>query len=233
MLLDLSGAASKRVSASAAMPGQKKEYVPTHSSAGYAVLVSLYFDEQNGREYWTKEEICDLAYPKWTNTVMNGNSTKQKAVTGLSSSKDYYDGWSSVSTSLVKTRGLIEVINRKPSAGIHKRMYKLTEAGRELGRKLVERDNLDPSGPSGAIPPAPPSASNCPSAPTSSHSLSTKESSCSDGYGERSHLAPSLLSVKEVHCVDLVSDDENEKVDTLPSPKKRKVDENLIERGSV
>ena len=212
------------------MPPKKKEYVPTHSSAGYAVLVALSFDEQTGREYWTKEEICDLAYPKWTSTVMNGNPPKRKAGPGhFAGGRDSFDGWSSVSSTLIKSKGLMETINRKPSEGIHKRMYKLTEAGRELGKKLVMRDNLDPIGPSTAMPPAPPPI---PAPPSIAYSTSiSRPGIVSSGgrNGASGSSSSSSSSSTKAYCVDLTSDNENDDDDkVLASPKKQKVDEKFV-----
>lgn len=80
------------------MPPERKAkaYEPTRNSAGYAVLVGLYFEEEaelNKPEhkqtapYYTQEQVCSFSQ-KWTNTVL-----VKKKNTGIKGS-DQYDGWS-------------------------------------------------------------------------------------------------------------------------------------------
>ena len=93
----------------------KPPYLPRSRTAGYAVLVALCFEEERsgGTTMWTKEQIADLAYPKWTDTeiIKKVENRKDKG------KSDFYDGWSSVKTTLMDKHGLVEKIHRKPSVG--------------------------------------------------------------------------------------------------------------------
>jgi hypothetical protein len=110
-----------------------KLYMPRPNSAAFAVIVACYFDESHGNTYWTKEAAAGLA-SKWTTTdIIKKNNKKPGA------GSEYYDGWSSVSKTLISTHKLVEVINRKPSEGIMSKMYRLSEAGRERAQMLVDK----------------------------------------------------------------------------------------------
>ena len=123
----------------------KAPYLPRPRTAGYAVLVALSFDEkENGTTAWTKVQISDLAYPKWTDTEIIKQAQTSKKDKGKT---DFYDGWTSVANSLIKKHNLIMKIHRKPSQGIKTDHYKLTEDGRQRAEMLIKKYSLDPSGP--------------------------------------------------------------------------------------
>lgn len=188
-------------------------YTPRSGAGTYGVLVALYFDEISGREYWTKEEVCNLTYPKWTNTEMIGKPTKHKAGASFhAAKKDYYDGWSSVQATLIKKHGLLEVINRKPKEDIMKKMYKLTENGRATAKKLVERDDLEATGPVNVPVAPPPIRPPQPMVSSAALSVSSSSSSSSGARGGSSSSFETRInsSSKAPVLVDLTSDNEDE-----------------------
>ena len=122
----------------------KAPYLPRSRTAGYAVLVALFFEEKKrNATMWTKEHIADLAYPKWTDTEMIKKTENRKD----KGKANFFDGWSSVTTTLISKHKLVEKINRKPSQGMKTDHFKLTDEGRERAEMLIEMYGLDPSGP--------------------------------------------------------------------------------------
>ena len=122
----------------------KALYLPRARTVGYAVLVALCFEEEkSGMTMWTKEQVADLAYPRFTETeiIKKVENRKDKG------KSDFYDGWSSVKTTLMNKHGLVERIKRKPSEGRNLDHYKRTDEGRERAQMLIKKHNLDASGP--------------------------------------------------------------------------------------
>jgi ERCC4-type nuclease len=119
----------------------KKPYEPRKNTASYAVLVAMYFESQRGQSAHTKESISALA-SRWTNEeiIKNRKGSRFKA-------NDMYDGWSSVTKTLIKTHQLIGIINRKPSANIMQNLFFLTEKGEEVAARIVQKYTLTERGP--------------------------------------------------------------------------------------
>jgi hypothetical protein len=101
------------------------EYCPRPGSGGYAILIALYQNEskpglKKNKDNMTKKELCEAAQP-----FANESMTYTKP--GVT---QWYNGWSA-STTLAK-KELIEMWSNP-------RKIKLTEAGRQMAIKIMEK----------------------------------------------------------------------------------------------
>ncbi|KAH9312334.1 hypothetical protein KI387_027369, partial [Taxus chinensis] len=109
-------------------------YLPQKSSAPYAILITLYRETQNGKDYMLKQELIDAAEASGLSRMPIGPS-KSSALPGRfgNPAKEWYSGWSSMKT--LTSKGLV-VKSSCPAK------YMLTEEGKLIGKECLERSGV-------------------------------------------------------------------------------------------
>ena len=120
----------------------KGSYNPKKGSAGYALLVALYFNLDSHPNGMKKNDLI-LKANAWATTAIEYNKEGQvKTFNPMGPMNQNYTGWSSMSSTLIKSHELVEIKRQN-----RKHFHVLTDKGRELALKLIERDGLRADGP--------------------------------------------------------------------------------------
>jgi len=119
----------------------KGSYNPKKGSAGYALLVALYFNQDTHPNGMKRDELI-LKANAWSSTPIEYNKEGQvKTFNPMGPMNQNYTGWSSMSSTLIKSHELVEIKRQN-----RKHFHVLTDKGKELALKLIERDGLRADG---------------------------------------------------------------------------------------
>ncbi|PQQ13140.1 crossover junction endonuclease MUS81 [Prunus yedoensis var. nudiflora] len=111
-----------------------RRYLPQKNSVAYALLITLYRGTENGNEFMRKQELIDAAEASGLSRVpIMPEKGKGKLGHFASSAKEWYSGWSCMTTLI--TKGLV-VKSSCPAK------YMLTEEGKEAARECLMRSGL-------------------------------------------------------------------------------------------
>ncbi|KAJ1255880.1 hypothetical protein BS78_K139900 [Paspalum vaginatum] len=110
-----------------------KCYVPRKNSAAYAILITLYKEKINGKDFMMKQELIDAAEASGlSRDAIGPNKSKAKQSYG----KDWYTGWSCMKTLLDK-----QLVQKWSNPA----KYRITEEGEDTARDCLSRSGLDDS----------------------------------------------------------------------------------------
>ncbi|KMZ58644.1 hypothetical protein ZOSMA_75G00760 [Zostera marina] len=109
-----------------------KPYLPKKKSVAYALLITLYRELMNGRDYMKKQELIDAA---GGSGLCEASIVRDKGLgkPGQPSSKDWYTGWNAMTTLINK--GLV-VRKSNPAK------YMLTDEGKKVALDCIKRSGL-------------------------------------------------------------------------------------------
>ncbi|BFG20369.1 hypothetical protein CerSpe_066430 [Prunus speciosa] len=111
-----------------------RRYLPQKNSVAYALLITLYRGTENGNDFMRKQELIDAAEASGLSRVpIMPEKGKGKLGHFASSAKEWYSGWSCMTTLI--TKGLV-VKSSCPAK------YMLTEEGKEAARECLMRSGL-------------------------------------------------------------------------------------------
>ncbi|KAF5733621.1 crossover junction endonuclease MUS81 [Tripterygium wilfordii] len=111
-----------------------KRYVPQKNSVAYALLITLYRGTTNGKEFMRKQELIDAAEASGLSKApIAPEKGKGKPAQFGSSARDWYSGWSCMTT--LVTKGLVA----KSSCPAK---YMLTQEGQEVAQECLMRSRL-------------------------------------------------------------------------------------------
>ncbi|GKU92226.1 hypothetical protein SLEP1_g5983 [Rubroshorea leprosula] len=112
----------------------KRRYLPQRNSVAYALLITLYRGTADENEFMRKQDLIDAAEASGLSRapIMPEKGKGKPSQVG-SSPRDWYTGWSCMSTLINK--GLVAKWSNPAK-------YKLTEAGKEVARECMLRSNL-------------------------------------------------------------------------------------------
>ncbi|WVZ67444.1 hypothetical protein U9M48_016519 [Paspalum notatum var. saurae] len=112
---------------------EPKCYVPRKNSAAYAILITLYKQKINGKDFMMKQELIDAAEASClSRDAIGPNKRKAKQSYG----KDWYTGWSCMKTLLDK-----QLVHKWSNPA----KYRLTEEGEGTACDCLSRSGLDDS----------------------------------------------------------------------------------------
>ncbi|XP_011042134.1 PREDICTED: crossover junction endonuclease MUS81 isoform X1 [Populus euphratica] len=115
-----------------------KRYLPQRNSVSYALLITLYRETVNSKEFMHKQELIDAAEVSGLSRApIVPEKGKGKPSQFGSSSREWYSGWSCMTTLINK--GLV-VKSSCPAK------YMLTEEGRETARECLIRSRMEDPG---------------------------------------------------------------------------------------
>ncbi|XP_021808848.1 crossover junction endonuclease MUS81-like isoform X2 [Prunus avium] len=111
-----------------------RRYLPQKNSVAYALLITLYRGTEDGNEFMRKQELIDAAEASGLSRVpIMPEKGKGKLGHFASSAKEWYSGWSCMTTLI--TKGLV-VKSSCPAK------YMLTEEGKEAAHECLMRSGL-------------------------------------------------------------------------------------------
>ncbi|XP_052307063.1 crossover junction endonuclease MUS81 isoform X2 [Populus trichocarpa] len=114
-----------------------KRYLPQRNSVSYALLITLYRETVNSKEFMHKQELIDAAEVSGLSRAPIVPDKGKGKPSQFGSSREWYSGWSCMTTLINK--GLV-VKSSCPAK------YMLTDEGRETARECLIRSRMEDPG---------------------------------------------------------------------------------------
>ncbi|KAJ6944527.1 crossover junction endonuclease MUS81 isoform X2 [Populus alba x Populus x berolinensis] len=114
-----------------------KRYLPQRNSVSYALLITLYRETVNSKEFMHKQELIDAAEVSGLSRAPIVPEKGKGKPSQFGSSREWYSGWSCMTTLINK--GLV-VKSSCPAK------YMLTDEGRETARECLIRSRMEDPG---------------------------------------------------------------------------------------
>lgn len=114
-----------------------KRYLPQRNSVSYALLITLYRETVNSKEFMHKQELIDAAEVSGLSRAPIVPDKGKRKPSQFGSSREWYSGWSCMTTLINK--GLV-VKSSCPAK------YMLTDEGRETARECLIRSRMEDPG---------------------------------------------------------------------------------------
>lgn len=114
-----------------------KRYLPQRNSVSYALLITLYRETVNSKEFMHKQELLDAAEVSGLSRAPIVPEKAKGKPSQFGSSREWYSGWSCMTTLINK--GLV-VKSSCPAK------YMLTDEGRETARECLIRSRMEDPG---------------------------------------------------------------------------------------
>lgn len=114
-----------------------KRYLPQRNSVSYALLITLYRETVNSKEFMHKQELIDAAEVSGLSRAPIVPDKGKRKPSQFGSSREWYSGWSCMT--ILINKGLV-VKSSCPAK------YMLTDEGRETARECLIRSRMEDPG---------------------------------------------------------------------------------------